>query len=237
MVSKLIFSVKHLICSRKCRKIFLSGLIFVLFLMIVLVFVDFYVASAATDKLYTDIEKVPHKKAALVLGTAKFIETRDNWYYNFRIDAAAQLWKAGKIDAILVSGDNSRSDYDEPTTMKEDLVAKGIPAEFITVDYAGFRTLDSIVRAEKVFGLQDYIIVSQPFHCVRAVYLAQRNGQNVIAWAASDIRGDFKMRLREVLARNKAVFDILTQKTPKFLGPKENVNYRPQVPQEQFTRQ
>ncbi len=202
--------------------------IFVVCLMIFIFAVDFYVGSFSDGRLYSDINDVPHCRAALVLGCGRYFEGRINLFYQYRIDAAAELWNSGKIDAILVSGDNSRKDYDEPTSMKADLVAKGVPAEYITIDYAGFRTLDSIVRAGKVFNLEDYIIISQPFHCSRAIYLARQNGQDVIGWCARDVKSaaGLKLRLREVLARNKALFDILIHKNPKYLGKQEKVNYR-----------
>ena len=163
-----------------------------------------------------------------MLGCGKYTQGRPNLYYKYRIDAAAQLWKAGKVDAILVSGDNSRKDYDEPSSMKSDLVEKGVPAEYITVDYAGFRTLDSVIRAKEIFGLDNYIVVSQPFHCQRAVYLANAKGQDVIGCCAADVGGGsgFKVRLRETLARAMAVLDIMLSKSPKYLSKQESVNYR-----------
>lgn len=190
--------------------------------------VDLYVGSFGDDKLYRGIEDIPHKRAALVLGTAKYFEGRNNLYYEYRLDAAAQLWHAGKIDAIVVSGDNSRKDYDEPSNMKTDLVDRAVPSQYITIDYAGFRTLDSVIRAKKIFDLKDYIIVSQPFHCCRAIYLARKHGQKVIGYCARDLGGSvgFKNRLRESLARTKAVFDVIVSKRPKYFGKKETVNYR-----------
>ncbi len=121
--------------------------------------IDFYVKSFAKDRLYYQVEDVPNKKTAVVLGTIKYISGRKNLYYEYRLNAAANLWKAEKIKAILVSGDNSRKGYDEPSSMKEDLILRGVPAEYITVDYAGFRTLDSVVRAKEIFDLDDYIVV------------------------------------------------------------------------------
>jgi len=190
--------------------------------------VDAYVGSFSDNKMFSDINDVPHCRAALVLGCVRIYDGHVNLFYLHRINAAVALWNSGKIDAILVSGDNSREDYDEPTSMKEDLVARGVPAEYITLDYAGFRTLDSIVRAEKVFNLNDYIVVSQPFHCSRAIYLASRYDQNVFGYCARDVKSaaGLKMRLREVLARNKALLDILTNKNPKYLGKQEIVTYR-----------
>ena len=194
----------------------------------VLLIIDFYIGSFSRRKLYYDVNDVPHRPVALILGCNKYFEERINLFYLYRINAAYELWKFGKINAILVSGDNSRRDYDEPTNMKADLIAKGVPAEYITIDYAGFRTLDSIIRAGKVFNLEDYIVVSQPFHCGRAVYLAKQHGQDVIAFCADDVRSTagFKLRLREVLARNKAVFDIFTNKQPKYLGKQEKITYK-----------
>ena len=205
---------------------------YILYIIIILFFcliaLDKYVASFSKNKLFSKIEDVPYRKAALVLGCNKTVHGRLNQFYKNRIDAAYELWEAGKVDAILVSGDNSSKEYDEPTQMKEDLVKKGIPEEYITSDYAGFRTLDSIIRADKIFNLNNYTIVSQPFHCSRAIYLATNKQQEVIGYCANDVNGaaGIKIRIRETLARTKAFLDILTSKSPKFLGPIEEVSYR-----------
>ncbi len=189
---------------------------------------DLYIGITVKNKIFRNMEQIPHKRAALVLGTAKYYKGRTNPFYENRLDAAIELWTAGKIDAILVSGDNLRKEYDEPTNMKMDLIDRGIPSEYITIDYAGFRTLDSVVRANEIFGLKDYIIVSQPFHCTRAIFLAEKHGQKVIGYCAKDVvsPAGIKTRLREVLARSKAVMDIATRKEPKFLGKKEVVAYK-----------
>lgn len=199
----------------------------ILFVLLLLFAADRYVVSFSKDRLYTECDTVPHKRAALVLGCGKYVQGRPNLYYRYRIDAAAELWEAGKIDAIVVSGDNCRKGYDEPTSMKADLIERGVPAEYITIDYAGFRTLDSVVRAGAVFGLEDYIVVSQRFHCQRAIFLGQHHGQSVIGYCAGDVYGaaGFKMRLRESLARAKAVSDVLFKKSPKYLGEQEKVQY------------
>jgi len=179
--------------------------------------------------IYHDIDKVPPKKSALVLGTAKYLGNHINYYYKYRLDATLKLFKAGKIEAIVVSGDNGRESYDEPTAMRDDLVAMGIPSKYITIDYAGFRTLDSIVRAEAIFDLSDYIIVSQQFHLERAIYLAHAKGQKVIGFVAKDFKNSYwtkRMEHRELLARAKAVFDIFFGVEPKFYGDKVEVTYR-----------
>lgn len=206
-------------------------MLFPLLPILCLLLADWYVGSCSKGKLYNQVSDIPCRRAALVLGCGKYTQGRPNLYYKYRIDAAAELWQAGKIDAIVVSGDNSRKDYDEPRSMKADLVEKGIPAEYIAVDCAGFRTLDSVIRAKKIFGLDDYIVVSQPFHCRRAVYLANKKGQSVIGYCATDVSGSsgVKVRLRETLARAKAVLDVLTSKHSKYLGEQENIRYRNQI--------
>ncbi len=185
----------------------------------------------AQDRIYTDIKKVPHKKAALLLGTAKYVaKGKKNYFYVYRIRAAVALWKAGKIDAIVVSGDNATKYYNETKRMEEDLIRAGVPKKYIAADYAGFRTLDSILRAEAIFDLKDYIIISQKFHLERALFIAKAKGQKVIGFAAKDIPGTKaakKMAYREYLARVKAFLDVtILQTEPRFYGKKVKVNYR-----------
>jgi SanA protein len=212
-----------------------SALIIILFIaaLVAVGAVDFYVASFAKDKIFYNIQKVPPKKAALILGTVKKYQARPNLYYEFRLNAAYDLWKYGKVNAIIVSGDNSKKHYNEPFCMKNDLVKRGIPPEYITEDFAGFRTLDSVVRANKIFSLEDYIIVSQDWHCQRALFLCHKMNQKAVAYCAKDVRGTkyYKARLRELLARNKALLDIIFNVKPKYLGNKETVNYRNNQPE------
>jgi SanA protein len=193
--------------------------------------VDRYMNYTAQDYIYTDVKKIPHKKAALLLGTAKYVaKGKKNYFYVYRIRAAVALWKAGKVDAILVSGDNATKYYNETKRMEDDLIKAGIPRKYIATDYAGFRTLDSILRAEVVFDLKDYIIISQKFHLERALYIAKSKGQKVIGFAAKDIPGTKaarKMAYREYLARMKAFLDVtILQTEPRFYGKKVKVNYK-----------
>ena len=113
---------------------------------------DRIVASAASGKCHEQLADLGARPVALLLGTAREINGNRNAFYTRRIEAAAELFKSGKVRGILASGDNGRSDYDEPSDMKADLIAAGVPARFITLDYAGFRTRDSIMRAKQVFG-------------------------------------------------------------------------------------
>jgi len=192
---------------------------------------DRYISYTSDSSIYAEIKDLPQKKAALLLGTAKYVaKGKKNYFYVYRIRAAVALWKAGKVKAILVSGDNETKYYNETARMQKDLIRAGVPKEYISLDYAGFRTLDSIVRAEAIFDLEDYIIVSQQFHLERALFIAKAKGQKVIGFAAKDIAGTKaanKMIEREYLARIKAFLDVYILKTePKFYGKKEKVNYK-----------
>lgn len=193
--------------------------------------VDHHVGSAADGRCHNDLARVPARPVALVLGTSKYIGRRLNRFYTARIEAVADLYKAGKVRAVLISGDNSSRYYDEPSTMRDDLVAKGVPANFITLDYAGFRTLDSIVRARLVFGQPRIVVVSQPFHCRRALYLADAYGLDAVGYTAQRVPGasGLRVRAREVLARLLAFLDVnVLNRQPKFLGKRVEVKLKPE---------
>ena len=170
---------------------------------------------------YNHESQIPANRVGLVLGTSKYLRNgRPNLYYQYRIDAAVRLYKAGKIEYLLVSGDNSTKRYDEPTMMKEDLIAKGIPASRIYLDYAGFRTLDSVVRAKEIFGQSSFTVVSQQFHNERAIFLAKWFELDVVGFNAKDVgvRYGLKTKIRERFARVKMLIDLLLGTRPKFGG-------------------
>jgi SanA protein len=196
----------------------------VLIVMIVMLFiVNKWVVISTEKQLYSDVNSIPHNKVGLVLGTSKHLGGGFvNYYYQYRIDAAVALYKAGKIDFVLVSGDNGTKSYDEPTTMQDDLVAAGIPKEKIFMDYAGFRTLDSILRCKNVFGEDNVTIISQPFHNQRAVFIANHKDVHAIAFNAKDVNKNagFKTLLREKFARVKMLLDLAFNKQAKFYGEK-----------------
>lgn len=189
--------------------------------------------SFAKDRVFTDLDKIPQNKVGVLLGTAKYLQSRSlsgrniNPYYQYRINAAAELFHSGKIEYILVSGDNGHRSYNEPQTFKNDLVKMGIPAEKIFLDYAGFRTLDSMVRAKAVFGQESITVISQKFHNERAIYLAEKRGLKAIGFNAKDVnlRSGMKVEFREYLARVKMFSDLLFSKQPKFLGEEIEIGY------------
>ena len=184
--------------------------------------IDCHIARVARPFCYDSAASIPANKVGLLLGTSKFTKRgNENQHYRNRIDAAAALFKSGKIEYLLASGDNSRRSYDEPTQMKADLVALGVPADRVVLDYAGFRTLDSIVRAQKIFGQQKITIISQRFHNERAIYLAQSQGMEAVGFNAPDATAfhGFRTKLREKFARVAAFLDLhVWGRQPKFLG-------------------
>ncbi|GAB4399496.1 MAG: ElyC/SanA/YdcF family protein [Microscillaceae bacterium] len=173
--------------------------------------------------VYDQLEQIPTNTVGLLLGTSrKLADGRANLYFKYRIQAAVALYQAGKVNYLLVSGDNGSRHYNEPMDMKKALMKQGVPDSAIILDYAGFRTLDSVVRARKVFGQQQITVISQAFHNKRAIYLAHQNGLAAIGYNAPDVRqwAGFKTQVREVLARFKVFLDLYVLHTqPRFLGP------------------
>jgi SanA protein len=184
--------------------------------------------SAGESVLYDDIDELPsesNKRVALVFGCAQKINGNTNLYFKYRIEAAYDLWEAGKVRGFIVSGDNSRDDYNEPEDMKQALIEKGVPADKIVCDFAGLRTMDSVVRVEKIFGIQDVILVSQKFHNERAAYIAQKRGIDAIGYNAQDVKGR-ETQKREYLARVRMWADEnILKTTPKYLGEYETLSF------------
>lgn len=197
--------------------------VFLLVVFIITIINYHYVNRQTKASLYTDPEAIPDQRVGLVLGTSKYLANGQiNLYYRYRIEAAYALFAAGKVKFLLLSGDNGTKTYNEPAQMKEDLVKLGVPAERIYLDYAGFRTLDSVVRAREIFGQQSFICISQPFHLARAIYLGQRHGLEVSGYAARKVNlaYGYSVLIREYLARMKMQLDLLFGKAPKYLGEK-----------------
>jgi SanA protein len=182
---------------------------------------NFIITSFAKDKTFNDLNTIPTNTVGIVLGTSKKITGGSpNLYYSYRVKAAIALFKAEKIKFILVSGDNGTRYYNEPATIKKDLIAGGIPEEKIFLDFAGFRTLDSMVRAKTVFGLDSVTVISQEFHNQRAIYLADKKDIKAIGFNATDVSGNsgLKVHFREYLARVKVFIDLILNTQPKFYG-------------------
>jgi len=205
------------------KKIIKNAMLFIFSLLGFILIASYSIETNAKNKTFNDPTKIEKNKVGLVLGTSKTLKSgRINLYFKYRIDAVVALYKNKKIDFVLVSGDNGNKQYDEPTDFKEELIKQGIPADKIFLDYAGFRTLDSVVRAKEIFGQQQITFISQQFHNERAIYLAEKNDIKAVGFNAKNVsrRYGLKVQLREYLARTKVFIDIIFGVKPKFLGEK-----------------
>jgi SanA protein len=185
---------------------------------------NLWIVVRAHGRVFANVADVPATDVALVLGTSARLKSGgENRFFAGRMAAAAELYRTGKIRHLILSGDNREARYDEPTTMREAPVKLGVPADAITLDYAGFRTLDSFARAKKVFGVDRVTIVTDDFHCPRAVLLARHFGIDAYAYHSKPVpmRWSTKTRIREIAARFRALLDLYVLRTkPHFLGPR-----------------
>lgn len=176
---------------------------------------------ASRGRSFSDLSKIPVTKVGLVFGTTDKVAGRENLYFRYRIDAATEVWNAGKVATLIVSGDNSTRYYNEPNTMMLALIQRGIPADRIVCDFAGLRTLDSVVRAKEIFGTDSILVISQRFQNERAIYLAKANGIEAYGFDAKDVetQAGLKTKVREVGARVKMWLDVNFLNTrPRHLG-------------------
>ena len=188
-----------------------------------IVSVYFSISFYSQKYIYNNSQDLPVKKVGIVLGTSPWsADGSSNVFFEERMNAALKLYQEKKIEYIIVSGDNRTERYNEPRMMKKVLISLGVPGEKIIEDFAGLRTLDSVLRGFLVFGQKDVIIISQKFHNERAIFLARSNGISAVAFNADSGRVSslslFKNLVRETGARMVAVYDVLVKATPKFLG-------------------
>lgn len=206
------------------RKVIYFSVSFLLLSMVVIFICNYQINKFSEGFLYQDLNKVPYNKVGLILGTARFLSNGvSNPYFENRIIAATQLYYAGKIKYMVISGDNSHMSYNEPRDMKKELLKRAIPDSCIFLDYAGFRTYDSVIRCKEIFGQKRFTIISQQFHNERAIYIARHHDMEAIGYDAVDVNSlkGLKTNSRELLARVKVFIDIfVTHKQPRFLGEK-----------------
>lgn len=212
--------------------VFLSKVLrqlFYLFLLVVLFVVvsNIWIVSSTSEKVFTQYDSLTDSRVALVLGTSHLLTTgAPNPFFDNRMETAAALFKSGKVQHFIVSGDNRTKYYNEPLEMKRALMKLGIPSSAITLDYAGLRTLDSVVRSKEIFGQEKITIVTQTFHCYRALFISDYYGIDAVAYVANEPEAEVteKVHWREYLARAKAILDLYVLKTsPKHLGQKEPI--------------
>ena len=172
---------------------------------------DWRIEHFADGRVYSDVGVVPAREYGLLPGTSRLLHGKHlNTYFFNRIRAAVELYRAGKIKKIIVSGDNSRTDYNETGDMEQELIAEGVSPEDVLSDFAGFRTLDSVVRARNLFGATELTVISQRFHCKRAIYLAAQHGIDAVGFEADEHAPQatrLRMAVREAFARVLAILD------------------------------
>lgn len=200
----------------------IAGVFGIIILMLaVAIGLDQWISLRTQPYIYDEVQTLPHRQVGVVLGTSKYYRTGViNQYYLYRIQGAINAYNSGKVKYLLLSGDNAQQSYNEPSTMRRDLIAAGIPTSDIVLDYAGFRTLDSIVRTRKVFDTNDFIIITQRFHCERALFIALHMGIQAQCFAVPSPKNMLSVRSREIFARLGALTDLyLLKREPRFLGP------------------
>jgi SanA protein len=199
--------------------------------ILVVVVANIWVVTSTSSKVFLDSQELPDSdsdKVALVLGTSqKLVNGSPNPFFENRIRAAAMLYKEGKVDHFILSGDNRTKYYNEPASMKKALMNYGVPDSVITLDYAGLRTLDSVVRSKEIFGQEKLIIITQSFHSYRALFISRYYDIDAVVLVAQEPPQEtaLKVYFREYFARTKAVLDLYILKTaPRHLGEKEPLN-------------
>lgn len=224
--AKLVTPAAKCAWKRRLRRAWKSLLAAALLFVGMVAYANLAPVWASRGRIFSDVSQVPQTRVGLVFGTTDRVNGRENLYFRYRIDAAAKLWNAGKVTAFLVSGDNRKDNYNEPEKMRRALVNLGIPNDRIALDYAGLRTLDSVVRAKEIFGARSVLFISQRFQNERAIYLAKANGIDAYGFVAEDVvtHAGLKTKLREVGARVKMWLDVNVLHTrPKYLGEREQL--------------
>lgn len=191
--------------------------------------VDRWMEHSARPHLFTRAADMPKYRVALVLGARVYPDGRLSMMLEDRVRAGVELYREGRVEKLLMSGDNSESHYDEVTAMRRRAIELGVPSNDVVRDFAGFRTYDSLVRARELWGLDEMAIVSQRFHLPRALFLARALGMKADGFVADRPGGYLhsgrRSRLREIPARTVAWLDAcLLRPTPHFLGPPEGLS-------------
>lgn len=212
-----------MVMRRLKRFVLITSVVF----LVLLVTCNIWVVQSTRSRVYSDLAHLPEHRVALVLGTShKTVGGGSNLFFEKRMETAAELYHLGKIDHFILSGDNSSLYYNEPRAMQKALIGRGVPASAITLDYAGLRTLDSVVRSKEIFGQQKITIITQSFHSYRAIFISNYYNIDAVAMVADEpgLAYSFKVLFREYFARAKAVLDLYVLKTdPRYLGEKVHI--------------
>lgn len=211
------------------KRLFYSSLMVFSLAVVAVLALDRWISVKTAPFIYTDLQKLPARDVGLVLGTAKYYRIGViNQYYQYRIQGALNAYNRGKVKYLLVSGDNAHQSYNEPVTMRRDFIAAGVSPASIVLDYAGFRTLDSVIRTREVFNTDNFTIITQRFHCERALFIALKRGIHAQCYAVAAPKNIFSVRLREFAARMGTAADLyLFRREPRFLGPLIDIPPKP----------
>ncbi|OGL43121.1 MAG: hypothetical protein A2W05_04960 [Candidatus Schekmanbacteria bacterium RBG_16_38_10] len=206
-------------------RIVFIAVLFLFFSAISLMAINSHISNKYVSKIYS-INDVPHRYVALVLG-AKVWSQELSDILEDRLLTAISLYRGGKVEKLLLSGDHGKKNYDEVNAMKRFVVERGVDEEDIFMDHAGFRTYDSCYRARDVFGVNSMVVITNKFHLPRALYIANELGIDAIG-VSSDLRryrSENTNNMREFLADGLAYFDItILQTKPEFLGPRIDIS-------------
>lgn len=189
---------------------------------------NFYVKTVTSSRRYTKPNQIPPQRVAIVLG-AGIYNGQPSPMLADRISAAAQLYKLGRVQKLLMSGDNSSENYDEVTAMQRYALKLGVSKKDITLDYAGFKTYESCYRANVIFGVKQAVVVTQNFHLPRAVYLCNQLGVDAVGlgtpdWESYRQKTVMRYTLREFISTIKALWQVhITRPQPTYLGPFEGI--------------
>ncbi|AGB81781.1 vancomycin high temperature exclusion protein [Serratia rubidaea] len=216
------------------KRLIISLFIIATALMLTAIALDRWISWKTAPYIYEEVQQLPDRQVGVVLGTAKYYRTGViNQYYRYRMQGAINAYNSGKVKYLLLSGDNALQSYNEPMTMRRDLIAAGVAPSDIVLDYAGFRTLDSIVRTRKVFDANDFIIITQRFHCERALFIALHMGIQAQCFAVPSPKNMLSVRVREIFARLGALNDLyILKREPRFLGPLIPISAMHKVPED-----
>lgn len=218
----------HWLLSRPVTAIFLAVVTASLLFGAFFLYVQFRVQAAARSRIASvaAMEDIPRRKVAVVLGARVYRNGYPSAVLRDRLDAAIDLYRAGKVEKLLMSGDNRNANYNEATAMRNYALEAGIPPEDVVRDFAGFRTFDSMYRARELWGLDEFLVVSQRFHLPRALYIARHLGINAFGVATREqvYRTTPKLHLRERFAWLLAWMDVITNRKPHHLGERESLD-------------
>lgn len=193
--------------------------------LVAIVSVNYYVKSSTKKHIYYSIKKFPRNDVGIIFG-AGINGDQPSKYLKDRLDAGILLYKAKRINKILLSGDNGREEYDELTVMKNYCFNNGVDTTKIFIDYAGFDTYSTMYRAKHIFKIKKATLISQEYHLNRAIYIGNSLGIKSVGFSANkgEYRGYKYVTFREYLSTFKSFFDVLRNREPHFLGHPININ-------------